>query len=274
MIRTLIRNILELTPKFAILLRNLRDLINRNQKIFNTKWGFTITGNEFMASGNFEPEETRLVRRLLLEIDLFVNVGANIGYYCLHALSAGKRVLAVEPISRNLHFLMLNIKNNNWTSSVEVFPVALGKKNDILQMWGGGTGASLIKGWASMPESYVTQVPVLNLDRILGNSLKGQKMLILVDIEGSEFMMLEGAEITLQIQPSPIWIVEISLFEHQPNGRVSNPKFSNTFDIFFQNGYRAYLADESNTELNKLDILQIENGNKQVSTSNYIFKKN
>jgi hypothetical protein len=45
----------------ARLLRNLRDLINRNQKVVKTEWGFTISGNEQMASGNFEPEETNLV---------------------------------------------------------------------------------------------------------------------------------------------------------------------------------------------------------------------
>jgi FkbM family methyltransferase len=273
MLRRLFRSVLEQTPKLAMLYRNLRDLINRNQKVITTKWGFSITGNQQMANGNFEPDETKIVRNFFNDIDLFVNVGANIGYYCLHALSAGKKIIAIEPISRNLHFLMLNIKNNNFTCNSEIFPVALGKTNDILQMWGGGTGASLIKGWASMPESYVTQVPVLTLDRILCNNVLGKKVLILVDIEGSEFMMLEGAELTLKMEPSPIWMLEISLYEHQPNGRISNPYFSNTFEIFFKNGYRAFVADETGIELNKSDISEIEKGVIKLTTSNFIFKK-
>ena len=151
-----------------------------------------------MAAGTFELEETELVRKLLQEVDVLVNVGANVGYYCCHALSLGKPVIAMEPIARNLHYLLTNIRNNGWSQQAEVFPVALGRRTDILQMWGGGTGASLIKGWASIHESYVTQVPVLSLDRVLGDAIKGKKALILVDIEGAEFMMLQGAAQALQ----------------------------------------------------------------------------
>lgn len=51
-----------------------------------------------MASGDFEPEETRLIQDLLQEVDTLVNIGANVGYYCCHALSLGKRVIAVGCI--------------------------------------------------------------------------------------------------------------------------------------------------------------------------------
>lgn len=151
--------------------------------MLNTPWGFTLVGHSAMARGAFEPEETAIVRRLLQEVDVLVNVGANVGYYCCHALSLGKPVIAVEPIVGNLHYLLKNIHDNGWAQQAQVFPVAMGTNTDILQMWG-GTGASLVKGWAGISESYVTQVPVLRLDRVLGDSLQEQRALILVDIEG------------------------------------------------------------------------------------------
>ena len=37
-----------------------------------------MAGSPLMASGRFEPAETGLVRKLLVDLDLFVNVGANV----------------------------------------------------------------------------------------------------------------------------------------------------------------------------------------------------
>ena len=56
-----------------------------------TPWGFSLAGHETMAAGKFYPQETRLMRDLSQEVDLLVNVGANVGYYCCHALSLGNR---------------------------------------------------------------------------------------------------------------------------------------------------------------------------------------
>lgn len=223
-----------------------------------------------MASGTFEPEETRLVRELLREVDLLVNGGASVGYYCLHALSLGKPVIAVEPIARNLHYLMRNIKENGWAHEAEIFPVALGTKADVLKMWGGGTGASLVKGWAGIPKSYVTQVPVLSLDRILGSSLQGKRALILVDVEGAEYDMLKGAMKTLQNEPRPIWMVEIGSASHQPSGVTINPCLVPTFDLFSEKGYTAATAESTRKTVDAETIKRIVNG-QAVALHNFLF---
>lgn len=259
-------------PAIEQFLRNSRDLLDQRAPTKITPWGFTLAGHESMAAGTFEPEETELVRKLLQEVDVLVNVGANVGYYCCHALSLGKPVIAVEPIARNLHYLMTNIRNNGWSQQTEVFPVALGSRTDILQMWGGGTGASLIKGWASIRESYVTHVPVLSLDRVLGNAIKGKKALILVDIEGAEFMMLQGAAQALQNEPRPIWLMEVSTNEHQPVGTSMNPNFEKTFEVFFEFGYRAFTANAEAKKLEKYDVNDVVENRKQLTTHNFVFR--
>lgn len=272
MIRALIRSAIERFPTAALFLRNSRDLLDRRDPPRMTPWGFTLAGHEAMAAGTFEPQETRLVRAPLQEVDMLVNVGANVGYYCCHALSLGKPVIAAEPIPRNLHYLLKNIRNNGWARQAQVFPVALGRDTDILEMWGGETGASLIKGWASIPESYVTLVPVLSLDQLLGNSLRDRRGLILVDIEGAELMMLEGAPRTLQHHPRPIWMMEISSREHQPTGFTVNPSFRQTFDVFFRCGYRAYTADERQDEVIEEIVDKVAGGQGTLPTHNFIFR--
>lgn len=272
MIRKFIRTAIDRVPPVANFLRNMRDLLDQHAPAKVTPWKFTLAGHNAMAAGTFEPQETRLVRTLLQEADIFVNIGANIGYYCCHALSLGKPVIAVEPITRNLHYLLKNLRNNGWANKAEVFPVALGRATDILQMWGGGTGASLVKGWASIPENYVTQVPVLSLDRVLGNALHGKRALILVDIEGAELMMLEGATQALDNTPRPIWIVEITTAEHQPQGTTINPDFERSFEMFFSRGYRAYTVDERAREITRENVTQVLNGMFQLETHNFIFR--
>ena len=231
-----------------------------------------MAGHDAMAAGTFEPEETALVRQLLREVDVLVNVGANVGYYCCHALSMGIPVVAVEPIGRNLHYLLTNIRNNGWSQQAEVFPLALGASSNIMKMWGGGTGASLVKGWASTSENYVTHVPILNLDRVLGDTIKGKRALILVDIEGSELMMLQGAGQTLKNDPKPIWIVEISSTEHMPKGTMMNPNFTKTFEIFFECGYRGMTANSKKNDITLNDINQVISGEKYLDTHNFVFQ--
>lgn len=222
-----------------------------------------------MALGVFEPEETRCVRHLLADVDVFVNVGANVGYYCCHALQFGRRVIAFEPISRNLHYLMANIEANGWANLVEIFPLALGSQAGILPMWGGGTGASLIAGWASIPPADVTRVPVLTLDRALGATLHGQRVLILIDVEGAELSVLNGASHILSLYPKPIWIVEIMGPDCRPGGLDHD--FICAFEKFFDAGYRCFAMANLESELSIELVRGMANGTVEIPGHNFVF---
>lgn len=273
MIKSTFRNILNRIPGASALFRNVRDQLDRNLPTIKTKWGFTLAGNYEMGMGEFEPEETEVVRHLILDVDVVVNIGANIGYYCCHALSLGKPVIAVEPIARNLHYLLRNVRENGWEKKVEIFPLALGSCTNIQSIWGGGTGASLIKGWASVPENYVTQIPIMTLDRILGGVLEGKKSLIIADVEGGEYMLLKGATNTLRNSVRPIWLVEIATKEHQPVRDQINPNYESTFSIFFENGYRAFAVKKNYPEISKSDVLSTARGIKIPRAHNYLFRQ-
>lgn len=250
--------------------RRVRDQLDFMQEPRATPWGFRLAGNTAMAKGTFEPIETELARKILKDVDVLVNVGANIGYYCCHALSMGKPIIAFEPIERNLRYLCKNIQSNGW-SGAEVYPVALSNSIGIVEIYGGNTGASVVKGWAGTPESYVTLVPSLTMDLVLGTRLRGKKALILVDVEGAEKWMLEGATIMLANEPKPFWVVEIVTTDHQPSRVEINPNLKNTFTLFFENGYQAFTFDRNMHPVTMEHVELALNNKLKFPSHNFIF---
>lgn len=225
-----------------------------------------------MQDGDFEPEETRLFGRLLPAVDVVVNVGANIGYYCCIALSQGKQVIAFEPIHANVQCLLRNLKANAWETRAEVYPMALSDRHGVVEIYGNGTGASLVPGWAGTPREFVTLVPATTLDSVIGNRLAGMRMLVLVDIEGAEASMLAGAHSILDRTPKPVWLVEITISTHQPTGVVVNPTFLSTFNLFLDRGYEAWTADARCRLVGREEIERIaRSGNDTVNTHNFLF---
>jgi FkbM family methyltransferase len=261
-------------PGIARVYRETRDALDRRQVARKTPWGFTLTGHNSMADGSFEALETSLVRDLLKDVDILVNVGANIGYYCCHALSLGKPVLAIEPLPRNVFYLLKNIRDNGWEKQAEVFPVAAGAESTIIDIWGGGTGASLVRGWASIPASYVTRVPTLTLDRLVGTALDLKRALIVVDVEGSELSVLQGAQRLLSDIPGHIWLMEITTREHQPKGVSFNPTFAATFDEFLKRNYTASHANDQSSQISSDDVRAICSTQQNLTNHNFVFRKN
>lgn len=237
-----------------------------------TPHGFRLYGSRAMQNGCFEPLETRHVNEILLHCDAFINIGANVGYYCCHAIQKGIPAYAFEPIDLNIRHLLANIRTNGWSDKVEVYPVALGSGISILEIFGAGTGASLIKGWANTPETDVVLAPVLTLDSVLGKRLVGKKCFIMVDIEGAEEFMLAGASEFLAADPKPVWMIEICVDQHQPDGTTINPNLVRTFGHFWDNGYEAWTAEDKPRRVYPKEVETIANGgNNTLETHNFIF---
>jgi len=267
-----LRKIADRMPRAAMFYREMRDQLSSMKEPLTTSWGFKFAGNETMAQGDFEPVETVLVRNILSDVDVLVNVGANIGYYCCHALSMGRRVIAFEPIQRNVRYLCKNVRINGW-SEAEIFPIALSDKVGIFEIYGGDTGASLVKGWAGIPESYATLVPASTMDIVLGSRLRGERVLVLVDIEGAEKAMLDGAAGVLANDPKPIWLMEITVTEHQPEGTTINPHLYDTFKRMHDAGYQAYAVGEKLYRVTMAQVEAAQKGDTSVlGTHNFLFR--
>jgi FkbM family methyltransferase len=243
--RRIIRVLKPLIDKFpavGLAYRTWRDTLASTREPALTPLGFRFGGNRMMAEGRFEEEEVEIARNHLASADILINVGANIGYYCCIALSLGKKVIAFEPIPLNLFSLYRNITANGW-NDIEIFPLALGNRHGVITIFGGGTGASLIEGWAGTPTYYSRMVPINTLDNILGTRLAGTRSFFLIDVEGGERGVLEGAEKQLTLNPKPVWMVEIQTTSHQPSGRSVNPDLQRTFEMFWNHEYEAWTAE-------------------------------
>ena len=267
-----VRRVIRLFPRLFMVYRYVVESWHLNEVPQATSQGFKFIGNKSMQEGNFETEETQIVNRIIPNVDIVINVGANIGYYCCIALSHDKDVVAFEPINLNTKYLLRNIKANNWQSKIEVYPMALSNKVGVVDIFGGGTGASLLRGWNNVPDQYVTLVPTTTLDHILSGRFQSKKCFIIVDIEGAELLMLEGASSFIDKDPKPIWMIEIEVSEHQPNGLKINPNLASTFHLFWSKGYEVWTADEQCRMIYPDEIEAIvENGVDTICAHNFLF---
>lgn len=268
----LLKQLLRQQPQLAYALHALRQAFAAERQVaVRTPHGFRIAGNRAMQSGDFEREEAVLIAELLATHDRLIDCGANIGYFTCLARQLDKHALAVEPLAANLSLLMANLVENGW-SDTEIAPVGLGRDVGIVEIFGSDTGASLVPGWATLPQNTLMRerIALNTLDNVVGSRFLQEKLLIKVDVEGGERALLEGAANILVRRPSPTWIVEICLTENFPGG--NNPDFSETFGIFFNSGYRAYAATGAKNEVTAEDIATwSRDGRAQSATYNYLF---
>jgi FkbM family methyltransferase len=224
-----------------------------------------------MRTGQFEVEETVLVQRLLDQVDMFVDIGANIGYYTCVALKKGKPVIAFEPQQQNLQCLFQNLLSNGWRDNAEVYPLALSARPGLLTLWGAsGPSASLVRNWAGYSPRHRQIVPVAMLDDVIAGRLLENKILIKIDVEGAEYQVLQGSAATLRRASMPIWLVEICLNEFHPAG--ANPDYLKTFELFWMHGYQAYSASRVPKLVTRDDVSRwVSAGKCDSGTFNYLF---
>jgi len=257
----------------------LRDIydsyLHRPSKSVDTPYGFKLRGSSSihhlgMQQGTFEKEESALMLQYLRQSDVFVDVGANIGFYSCLARSIGKYVIAIEPLSRNLAHLYGNIIDNKW-QDIEVFPMGLSNEPGLATLYGASsTGASLISNWAGASKRFTRIISLSTLDILLSNRFGGKNMFIKIDVEGVEYQVLMGAAKTLEHAPRPTWLIEICLSEFYPTG--VNPNYMATFEIFWENGYEARTADHQKRLIQPADVQRwIQTGRCESGVINYIF---
>lgn len=241
-----------------------------------TPLGFKLTSGlhpayELMRTGKFEVEETSIIVKLLPKIDRFIDIGANLGYYTCLALLHKKPVVAFEPQEQNLKCLFKNLIANEWVDNVEVFPLALSEKSGLLTLYGAsGPSASLIKNWAEYSSHFKKIVPVSTLDKVLAGRFPEEQLFIKIDVEGAEYSVLKGAAAVLQQEIKPIWLLEICLEEFHPEGK--NPDFQHIFQLFFENGYKAFTATNNPVQVVQSDVTNwVEKNHAESGTFNYVF---
>lgn len=150
------------------------------------------TGIEY-ATRRFEPETTALVRRLLPPGGVFIDVGANLGYYTrLAAECVGPQgcVVACEPGPENVVALR---RNSEHFPHVQIVPSALAAKQELLPLYLSSHSSchSLVDSSYFKDGSFIW-VPTISFDQLCASLKLDRIDLVKVDVEGAEALVLAG----------------------------------------------------------------------------------
>lgn len=150
-----------------------------------------------------EKEETEYFRRLIKDGDIFLDVGANIGYYTLMAarrVGENGRVYAFEPAFDTYKFLKYNIKINKF-DNILTYRLTVSDKSGYVNLNLGNkfnTGSSSV---ISIPPNFsgkIEKVACITLDEFAKKEGIGKVDVIKIDVEGAELHVLKGARKLLE----------------------------------------------------------------------------
>jgi FkbM family methyltransferase len=164
----------------------------------------TILTPWLVKEGYWDPALTALVRRALGPGRIFVDVGANIGYFTVLAsrlVGTKGRVYAIEPEPTNLSILEANLWRHG-CSNVTVLPVAAWSQRTHLQITRPPEeGATALVGPS---EGGGALVPAARLDDLIGEAVDYIK----IDCEWTDHVVVRGAEGLIRESPSTLLTVE------------------------------------------------------------------
>ena len=162
--------------------------------------------------GYYEKEIGDLIKKILKPDDVFLDIGANIGYFSLLAAIylPTANIISFEPVKLVFKQFEENISFNN-ISNITPINAAVGEKDDMKEIY---VSAEDNLGMSSFqkPENYSgnnEKVKVIAIDSWFRSSGLSKIDLIKIDIEGSELFALKGMNETL-LEFKPLIIIEIN----------------------------------------------------------------
>jgi|TARA_B110000259_G_scaffold90249_1_gene104791 FkbM family methyltransferase len=174
---------------------------------------------ELFWKGPEKFEFTKIFTKLIKKADVFIDIGANIGYY---SILAGKfnpniRVIAFEPSEGAMIYACENVRINNLEDIIKIEPLALFNKTGELDFYN-VTNPKFstiynLSGEHNLTESknklkYAkVKTNGIKLDTYLKDVDLERIDLLKIDTEGSEYLILEGAGKVLK-KDRPIVICE------------------------------------------------------------------
>jgi FkbM family methyltransferase len=143
--------------------------------------------------GIYERPSQRLFSSQLAAGDVVFDVGAHVGFYTLLAarlVGPGGRVVAFEPLARNLDLLARHVDYNH-ASNVTMIAAAVGETTGS-ERFARGKDPSM---GALAKDGDV--VDLVSIDDLVGRGEVPPPRLVKIDVEGAESRVLAGASATL-----------------------------------------------------------------------------
>lgn len=172
---------------------------------------------------------------------IFIDIGANIGYFSLIAAKMPNvKVLAFEPSPRELFRLYRNICLNKLTN-ITVFPYGLAESNQTLPLYLSGDfnpGKNSVLDVEPLANSPPINCRFFALDDCLPPSFLKEIRVVKIDVEGFEVSVCKGMANSMELMNEAIFIVEIS-----PNFLLKDGcQVNDIYDFFAVHGYQPKLG--------------------------------
>lgn len=162
--------------------------------------------------GIWEPFETELVRAALPPGGVFVDVGANLGYFTvLAADSVGEagRVFAFEPDPDNARLLRTNVRRNGFEARVAVVEAGLAAADSTGQLFLSPDNLGDHQLFAAGEARRQVPVRLLHGANYLASRIARMDMLK-IDTQGFEYEAMLGLLPLLRTLPTPRILIELT----------------------------------------------------------------
>lgn len=190
--------------------------------------------------GSYETDETRFLKAVFRDGDVFLDIGANLGWYSLvlGRNCPGSRIFAFEPIPSTVAALEKNIRLNA-LQNVEPICMGMFNKEDELSFLyapdvSGATSLKVTGQTRGRTSIQSVTCRTTTLDSFCAER-EIVPTLLKIDVEGAELMVVQGGGETLQ--HTPIILMELLRkwsreFGYHPN---------DVFALLAQYGYGAWV---------------------------------
>jgi FkbM family methyltransferase len=218
-----------------------------------------VMAPQLVVYRQWEPELSRFIRNSMTSDTVFVDVGANFGYFtCLAASRIGRdgrgRVISIEPNPAMERLLQKNCRINWSLASIEIHECAIAEHTGSVQLLvprGRAANASVVRGSGDASDERLS-VRARSLDDLLGGAAVD---LIKVDVEGFETAVLRGAHNTLGNCSAIQVVLEWSLDQMETAGFRAD----DLLEVFAEQRLEAYHLPPSrfidSTEWSKFKIV-------------------
>jgi FkbM family methyltransferase len=211
-----------------------------------------------LENGYWEKNSSELVHEILKKDKLlFIDIGANIGYYSLLAASIGIKCIAFEPIEKNYRIFEKSIKDNNFQDLIKIYKVALGDEHKMVEfnIINRNMGCATIYDFGKTVEADYKENVMLFLADDLLLSIE-QEMFIKMDVENMEVSVIKGMMQTLSKGRVKYLLMEVSKMVDQIE----------LFTILKEKGFHTGISIEYLREIDSSNTLNLQ--------SNYLSNEN
>jgi FkbM family methyltransferase len=230
-------------------------------------------GRSIYLRGAYEPEVEKCMRNILRTGNVFIDIGANVGYFsiiCAGLVGPVGQVHSFDPHKKVIQLLVESAKRNQY-NNIYVNQVALSSREETLNFvyLRNSAFSWTLPIYAMEKSPYLSQVceelvSAIPLDQYVQSMANQDIALIKIDVEGAEYKVLMGARETL-LKHSPSILIEAQDWSLSRYGHT----IDDIFNFLNPLHYRAF-------DLTGMPIKDAEDARRRLEdfrVQNLLFKK-